>query len=146
MVFQWCFIGDSNGRITTVWAVLVSGGDAMEFSKAAAELVGAYERSSGGDLATFARTSGYRQFVGAAERAGFTGPDIEMDSDFSGRSPDWVAQAEDAALQRWVHTLIRADRCNGDYPDAVWKACRSGSMGELVARLNGTAGALHAGR
>lgn len=118
----------------------------MEFSKAVAELVGAYKRAPSADLAAFARTSAYRQFVEAAERAGFTGQDIEMDSDFSDRSPEWVERADDPALRRWVHTLIRADRWNGDYPDAVWKACRSGSIGELVARLNGAAGALHAGR
>lgn len=117
----------------------------MEFSKAAAELVDEYRQAQDAEPLVFTRSGAYRQFIEAAEQAGFTGPDVEMDSDYSDRSPGWVALADDPSLQRWVHTLIRSDRWNGDYPDAVWMACRSGSMAELVARLNGAAGAFHAG-
>lgn len=120
-------------------------GGAVEFKKAAAELVAAYRRAPGAEPLDFTRSGAYRQFIEAAEQAGFTGPDVEMDSDYSGRSPGWVARADHPSLRRWVHTLIRSDRWNGDYPDAVWMACRSGSMSELVARLNGAAGAFHAG-
>lgn len=104
----------------------------MKLSDAAKALVDEYRREPGADLIDFSRTDAYRQFVEAAEQAGFTGPDMEMDSEFSDRLPEWVALADDGALRRWVHTLIRADRWNGDYPDAVWMACRSGSMGALV--------------
>lgn len=117
----------------------------MEFSKAAAELVDEYRRAPRAEPLDFTRSNAYQEFIAEAERSGFTGPDVEMDSDYSDRPPEWVARADDPALRRWVHTLIRSDRWNGDYPDAVWMACRSGSMGELVARLNGAAGAFHAG-
>lgn len=107
----------------------------MEFKNAAAELVDTYQRQPGAELLEFARTDAYRQFVEAAGQAGFTRSDVEMDVDFAARSPEWVAQAGEQDLRRWVHTLIRADRWNGDLPNAVWMACRSGSMGKLVERL-----------
>ncbi|EPD5623968.1 hypothetical protein ACSB0S_005745 [Klebsiella pneumoniae] len=107
----------------------------MEFKNAAAELVDTYHRQPGAELLEFARTDAYRQFVAAASACGFTGPDVETDRQFALRSPEWVAQAGERDLQRWVHTLIRADRWNGDLPNAVWMACRSGSMGKLVERL-----------
>lgn len=116
------------------------------FLKAAAELVTAYQHHPGAEPLDFARTDAYRQFVEAAQQAGFTGPNAEMDSKFAERQPQWVAGANDEELRRWVHTLIRADRWNGDFPDAVWIACRSGSIGALVERLGDAAGALHAGR
>ena len=118
----------------------------MKLSDAAKALVDEYRREPGADLIDFSRTDAYRQFVEAAEQASFTGPDVEMDSEFSYRSPKWIALADDEALRRWTHTLIRADRWNGDSPDAVWMACRSGCMGALVERLSGSASALHAGR
>ncbi|EMN4676135.1 hypothetical protein RFJ04_001323 [Klebsiella variicola] len=109
----------------------------MEFKKAAAELVAAYRRAPGAEPLDFTRTDAYRQFIEAAEQAGFTGPDVEMDTEFADRSPEWVARADELALRRWINTLIRSDRWNGDYPDAVWMACRSGCIGGLVERLTG---------
>lgn len=109
----------------------------MKLSDAAMALVEEYRREPSADLIDFSRRDAYRQFMEAAEQAGFTGPDMEMDSEFSYRSPEWVARADDEALRRWVHTLVRADRWNGDDPDAVWMACRSGSMRALVERLAG---------
>lgn len=103
--------------------------------KAATELMDAYRRTPGIKPEVFARTGAYRQFVEAELQAGFTGPDVEMDSDFAERRPQWVAGANDEELRRWVHTMLRADRWNGDYPTALWDACRSGAMSALVERL-----------
>lgn len=107
------------------------------FLKAATELLAVYQRQLCTESVDFARTDAYHQFVEAAEQAGFTGPDIEMDSDFSERSPEWVAQANDEALRRWVHTMVRADRWNGEYPTAILDGCRAGCIGTLVERLAG---------
>ncbi|HFS1363856.1 TPA: hypothetical protein ACHWNV_003611 [Raoultella ornithinolytica] len=109
----------------------------MEFSEAATELVDTYQRQPGIEPEAFTRSSAYRQFVAAAAACGFTGPDVEMDTEFADRSPEWVALADELALRRWINTLIRSDRWNGDYPDAVWMACRSGCIGGLVERLTG---------
>ncbi|WP_313050891.1 hypothetical protein [Atlantibacter subterraneus] len=118
----------------------------MEFSKAAAELVDEYRRAPRAEPLDFTRTAAYRQFIEAAEQEDFTSAEIEMDTDYAERRPEWVANADEGALRQWVHTLIRSDRWNADYPTAIMDACRSGSIGELVARLNGAAGAFHAGR
>lgn len=118
----------------------------MKFSESAAELVAAYQRQPGTEPLDFARTDAYRQFVEEAEKAGFTGPDIEMDVKFAERRPGWVGCAGDAELRRWVHTMVRSDRWNGDCPTAVMGACRSGCMGALVARLNCATGSFHARR
>ncbi|HAY5094929.1 TPA: hypothetical protein MJB77_25765 [Klebsiella pneumoniae] len=107
----------------------------MEFKNAAAELVDTYQRQPGAELLEFARTDAYRQFVQAAEQEGFTGPEIEMDVDFAARSPEWVAQAGEQDLRRWVHTLIRCDRWNSEYPTAVMDACRSGCMSVLALKI-----------
>lgn len=106
----------------------------MEFSKAAAELVDEYRRVPRAEPLDFTRTAAYRQFIEAAEQGGFTGPDVEMDSDYSDRSPGWVARADGLALRRWVHTLIRADRWNGDYPTAILNACAGGQMKAICDR------------
>lgn len=107
----------------------------MRFSEAAAELAAAYGREPGAEPEAFARTAAYRQFAEAAELDGLAGPDIEMDKEFASRSPGWVIGASEQELQRWVHTLLRADRWNGECPDAVLMACRSGCVGALVERL-----------
>ena len=107
----------------------------MELSKSAAALIAAYRRSPSVEPLDFARSDPYRQFVAAAEQAGFTGPDVEMDSEFAARSPEWVAHADELALRRWVHTLIRADLWNGDFPTAVLKACAGGHLGMLATNL-----------
>lgn len=136
MVFQRCFIGVSMVLSRPIGRVLNFDGGAMGlFLKAATELLAAYQRQPGAEPLDFTRTDAYRQFIEAASQAGFTGPDVEMDPEFSDRSPGWVAQAGERDLQRWVHTLIRADRWNGDFPAAVWMACRSGGIGALVERL-----------
>lgn len=109
----------------------------MELSKAAADLVNEYRRSPGVEPLVFTRTDTYREFLAAAAACGWTGPDVETDVEFAERRPEWVANADEEALRRWIHTVIRSDRWNGDYPDAVWMACRSGSMSELVRRLAG---------
>ena len=54
----------------------------MKFTEAAAALVAAYQRAPGAEPESFARTEAYRSFAEAAEQAGFTGPDMEMDQDF----------------------------------------------------------------
>ncbi len=107
----------------------------MELSKSAAALVVVYRRSPSVEPLEFARSNAYRQFVAAAEQAGFTGPDIEMDAEFAARSPEWVTHADQLALRRWVHTLIRTDRWNGDFPTAVLKACAGGQLGMLATIL-----------
>ncbi len=107
----------------------------MEFSEATAALAAAYERKLGAEPLDFARSDAYRQFIEAAELDGLTGPDIEMDEEFASRSAGWVIGASEQELRRWVHTLLRADRWNGDYPDAVLMACRSGCVGVLAERL-----------
>lgn len=109
----------------------------MEFSEAATELVDAYQRQPGIEPEAFTRSSAYRQFVAAAAACGFTGPDVEMDTEVADRSPEWVALADELALQRWINTLIRSDRWNCDYPDSVLMACRSGCLDALVGRLRG---------
>lgn len=109
----------------------------MKLSDKAMALVDEYRREPGADLIDFSRTDAYRRFVEAAEIVGFTGPDIEMDSEFSYHSPEWVAQADGAALRCWVHTLIRCDRWNVECPTAVMDACRSGCMSALADRLAG---------
>lgn len=116
------------------------------FLNSTRELVAAYQRQPGVEPLEFVRTEAYRQFIEAAEQAGFTGADIEMDSEFVERRPEWVTLAILHDLQRWVHTLIRTDRWNGDYPTAIIDACRSGCLSALVERLSGSAGSLHAGR
>lgn len=118
----------------------------MKFQNAAAELVAAYRCAPRADPLDFSRADAYRQFVEVAERTGFTGPDVEMDLDFAERHPDWVARASDAELQRWVHTIVRSDRWNEEYPTAVMDACRSGCLGALVARLDCATGSFHARR
>ena len=107
----------------------------MELSKAAAELVDEHRRSPGAEPLDFTRTAAYRQFIQVAEQAGFTGPFVEMDSEFSDRSPEWVAHADELELRRWVHTLIRADRWNGDRPSALLEACSGGQLGALAVNL-----------
>lgn len=107
----------------------------MNLSKAAADLVAAYQSAPGAEPLDFTRTEAYRQFIEAAERQGFTSSELDMDSEAAERRSEWVAHASKQDLQRWVHTLIRSDRWNGDWPDAVWMACRSGCMGALVQRL-----------
>jgi hypothetical protein len=107
----------------------------MELSKSAAALVDEYRREPRVEPLDFARTAAYRQFIEAVEQAGFTGPDIEADREFSDRTPEWVKHADELALRRWVHTLIRADRWNGDFPTAVLKACSGGQLGVLAAKL-----------
>ncbi|UVF21360.1 hypothetical protein HPT29_009640 [Microvirga terrae] len=107
----------------------------MELSKAATELVDEYRRSPGAEPLGFTRTAAYRQFIEAAEQAGFTGPEVEMDSEFSDRSPEWVAHASEEELRRYLHTLIRADRWNTDFPTAVLQACSGGQLGALAANL-----------
>ena len=107
----------------------------MKFHDAATKLMATFQRQTGIEPDAFARTNEYRQFAKAAEQDGFTGPDIEMDMDFASRSPKWVMQADKEALKRWVHTLLRSDRSNGDYPTAVLDACQSGCMDALVERL-----------
>ncbi len=107
----------------------------MEFSEAAKALTAAYKRAPGAEPLDFARSEAYRQFIEAAELDGLTGPDVEMDEEFASRSPGWVIGASEQELQRWVHTMIRADRWNGDFPDAVLMACRSGCVGVLAERL-----------
>jgi len=109
----------------------------MEFSKAAAELVDAYRQVQDAVPLVFTRSGAYRQFIEAAEQAGFTGPDVEMDPDYSDRSPGWVTQTDEEALRRWVNTLLRSDRWNCDYPNSVLMACRSGCLDALVGRLRG---------
>lgn len=116
------------------------------FSNAAAKLVAEYRRAPGAEPLEFARTDSYRQFVDAAEETGFTGSDVEMDVDFASRSAGWVASAGEEELRCWLHTAIRADRWNGEYPTAILDACRAGCIVALVERLSGSAGALHAGR
>lgn len=107
----------------------------MEFSEAAKALTAAYKRAPGAEPLDFARSDAYRQFIEAAELDGLTGPDIEMDGEFSSRSPGWVSMASEQELQRWIHTLLRADRWNGECPDAVLMACRTGCIGALTERL-----------
>lgn len=107
------------------------------FLNAATELLGEYRRAPGVEPLNFTRTEAYRQFAEAAEQTGFTGPDVETDVEFSDRSPEWVAEADNEELRRWVHTMLRADRWNGDYPNALLIACRSGCLMGLVARLVG---------
>ncbi|AQV17698.1 hypothetical protein V6190_19785 [Escherichia coli] len=107
----------------------------MEFKNAAAELVEEYGRIPRAEPLDFTRTAAYRQFIEAAEQARFTGPGVEMDVDFAARSPEWVAQAGEQDLQRWVHTLIRCDRWNSEYPTAVMDACRSGCMSVLALKI-----------
>lgn len=107
----------------------------MEFAKAAAELLTEYQRTRGAESVLFANTKAYRQFIEAAEQAGLTGPEIEMDEDFARRSPEWVAKAGTDEIQRWIHTLIRVDRWNGDCPDAVLTACKLRCISALVKRL-----------
>lgn len=109
----------------------------MEFSKAAAELVDAYRQVQDAEPLVFTRSGAYRQFIEAAEQAGFTGPDVEMDPDYSDRSPGWVTQTDEEALRRWVNTLLRSDRWNCDYPNSVLMACRSGCLDALIGRLRG---------
>lgn len=104
----------------------------MDLKQAAAELVADYRRMPSVQAVEFTRGSAYRHFIEAAEQAGFTGPDIEIDSEFSDRSRGWVARADEQQLRRWIHTLIRSDRWNGDYPDAVLAACRSGGLSGLI--------------
>ncbi|HGX5381144.1 TPA: hypothetical protein ACNE2I_004342 [Escherichia coli] len=107
----------------------------MEFKNAAAELVDEYRRIPRAEPLDFTRTAAYRQFIEAAGQAGFTGSGVEMDVDFAARSPEWVAQAGEQDLQRWVHTLIRCDRWNSEYPTAVMDACRSGCMSVLALKI-----------
>ncbi|HHL3341401.1 TPA: hypothetical protein ACQ5TD_004872 [Klebsiella pneumoniae] len=109
----------------------------MKFTEAAAALVAAYQRAPGAEPESFARTEAYRRFAEAAEQAGFTGPDMEMDQDFAGHSSAWVGSASEEALKRYVHTMLRADRSNSEYPTAVLDACRSGTMTALVEQLAG---------
>lgn len=109
----------------------------MKFSEAAAALVAAYQCQPNTEPQDFARTDAYRQFVEVAEKAGFTGPDIEMDVEFAERRQEWVVSACDAELRRWVHTMVRSDRWNGECPTAIWDSCRSGCMAALVERLAG---------
>lgn len=112
--------------------VLVGG--AMELSKAATELVDEYRRTPGAEPLGFTRTAVYRQFIEAAELAGFTGPDVEMDSKFAARSPEWVARASEEELRRYLHTLIRSDRWNDEYPSALLEACNGGQIAALARR------------
>lgn len=107
----------------------------MKFSEAAAELAAVYKREPNVEPEVFARTAAYRHFTEAAELDGLTGPNVEMDEEFASRSPKWVSGATEQELQRWVHTMLRADRCNSDYPDAVLSACRSGCVKALADRL-----------
>jgi hypothetical protein len=109
----------------------------MRLIQATEVLLASFERQPGIDALAFASLPAYREFVEAAEQVGFTGTDVRMDSEFADRSPEWVASADYEQLRHWVHTLIRADRWNSDYPNAVWMACRTGSMGRLVERLSG---------
>lgn len=105
------------------------------FFKAALELLDVYRRTPDAEPLDFSRSSAYHQFVKVAEQAGFTGPDMEMDSEYSDRSPKWVAHADIDVLRCWVHTLIRADRWNADYPTAIMNACSSGCMSALTLRV-----------
>lgn len=107
----------------------------MKFSEATAELAAVYEREPGVEPETFARTAAYLHFTCAAELSGLTGPNLEMDEEFASRSPEWVSRASEQELQRWVHTLIRTDRWNGECPNAVLMACRSGALSMLIQRL-----------
>lgn len=109
----------------------------MRLFQATEALLAAFKRQPEIDALAFAGLSAYGQFIEAAERDGFTGPDIEMDPEFAERTPGWVAQADEQQLPQWLHTLIRSDRSNGDYPTAVLMACRSGAMDALVTRLAG---------
>lgn len=118
----------------------------MNFSKATAELVDTYRHAPGAEPLDFSRGGAYGRFIEAALACGYTGPNVETDVDFAARSVEWVASASEDDLRRWVHTLIRCDRWNGEYPTAILDACRAGCMEMLVERLSRSAGALHAGR
>jgi hypothetical protein len=101
----------------------------------AQDLADHYHRQPRQTPETVARLPGYREFIDGAAEAGFTGPDHEGDEDFASRSASWVRDADLASLQRWLHSLLRCERWNGEWPDAVLGALRDGRIAALAERL-----------
>lgn len=79
---------------------------------------------------------GYRGVIERAQALGFTGSELVGDEDFAHRSPAWVARADLAELQAWMHSTLRAERWNSEWPTAILEALRGGHLKAMAHRLN----------
>ncbi|HSD37757.1 MAG TPA: hypothetical protein VLC92_09620 [Rhodocyclaceae bacterium] len=78
---------------------------------------------------------GYAELVDGAAGCGFTGPGIDLDERFAERSAEWLQTAEMGGLQRWVHSILRAERWNSEWPTAILDALQDGRLQALADRL-----------
>lgn len=99
------------------------------------ELVNQYRRQPKQTPETITGMAAYWPFVEGAEVNGFTGPHAEGDDDFASRSPEWLSNADLNSLQRWLHSLLRCERWNGEWPTAILNALQVGQIQALAERL-----------
>ncbi len=100
----------------------------VDLARSAADLIAEYQRQPRQTPETIAQLPSYYRFIEDAERAGWTGLDIGMDEHFAERSAEWVASATEEERQRWLHTVLRAERWNPDCPMAVLETLRGGQL------------------
>ncbi|WP_128290827.1 hypothetical protein [Afifella aestuarii] len=105
------------------------------FRQVAADLVAQYERQPRLGPETITKLPAYRPFIEEAVRAGWTGPEMELDPDFWARSAEWVASASDEQRRRWLHSVLRSERWNAECPMAILEALQGGQMAAFVTAL-----------
>lgn len=98
-------------------------------------LVDAFARNTGLTPDSITRLPAYTAFIEEAEGAGLTGPDMMMDDEFSARSAAWLASADADQVARWVHTLLRIERANYEWPAAVLEALQDGRLAAVGRSL-----------
>lgn len=79
--------------------------------------------------------SRYQNFVEYAALYGFINQEMDVDEEFASRLPEWVQTASMDELRRWVCSLIRADRWQGEWPSAILEALQGGQFEVLERRL-----------
>ncbi|MBK1624930.1 hypothetical protein [Afifella marina] len=103
-----------------------------EFLASARQLLDQYQRQPHQTPETITTLPGYHEMLEAAVECGLSGPDVELDSEFSCRSPEWIAGASAEERRKWLHSVVRAERWNSEYPMAVLEALEGGQLAALV--------------
>jgi hypothetical protein len=52
-------------------------------------------------------------------RGWLQGSEMEVNEQFADRSVEWIQAADMESLQRWMHTVLRAERWRGEWPTAI---------------------------
>lgn len=82
------------------------------------------------------RLDDYVELVDGAVGCGFTGPDMELDEEFGERSAEWIQTADMGSLQKWMHSVLRCERWQGEVPTAILDTLQDGRLAALLDRLD----------